>query len=225
MRIAAIAVDTGGQHTSAVYAQLRRLHDRRIVPVKGIGGWNRTAPVAGPTMVDVNFAGKKITRGLRLWTVSVDVFKAELYRRLWLSRGEDGSFPPGWVHLPDGMDAEQVKQLVAEELITIKDRRGFARIEWRRLRANEMLDLAVYSRAALSVLGSDRYGERFWALLKDRADSDNALPRAVGPAPAPAPSPPVPGGPVYAPPPAPAGFTITIDRPARRGRTGRLAGA
>jgi phage terminase large subunit GpA-like protein len=61
------------------------------------------------------------------------------------------------------MDAEQVKQLVAEELVTIKDRRGFSRMEWRRLRANEQLDLCVYARAALSVLGADRYGDRFWA--------------------------------------------------------------
>ena len=162
MRISAIAVDTGGQHTSAVYAQLRRLHDRRIIPIKGVSGWNRSTPVTGPTMVDISVNGRKITRGLRLWTVSVDVFKAELYRRLWLARGEDGSYPAGWVHLPDGMDAEQVKQLVAEELVTIQDRRGFSRMEWRRLRANEQLDLAVYSRAALSVLGSDRYGDRFW---------------------------------------------------------------
>jgi phage terminase large subunit GpA-like protein len=163
MKISAIAVDTGGQHTSSVYNQLRQMHDRRIIPVKGVGGWNKASPVTGPTMVDISVNGRKITRGLRLWTVAVDVFKAELYRRLWLARGEDGSFPPGWVHLPEGMDAEQVKQLVAEELVTIKDRRGFSRIEWRRLRANEQLDLCVYSRAALSVLGSDRYGDRFWA--------------------------------------------------------------
>ncbi len=165
MRIAAIGVDTGGQHTSAIYSQLRKLHDRRVIPLKGIGGWNRSAPVTGPSMVDVNYNGQKVSRGLRLWSVSVDVFKSELYRRLWLTRNEDGSFPAGWVHLPEAMDAEQIKQLVAEELITIKDRRGFSRVEWRRLRANEQLDLAVYARAALSVLGSDRYGERFWSRM------------------------------------------------------------
>jgi phage terminase large subunit GpA-like protein len=224
MRIAAIAVDTGGQHTSAVYAQLRRLHDRRIVPVKGIGGWNRSAPVSGPVMVDVNFQGRKITRGLRLWTVSVDVFKAELYRRLWLTRGEDGSYPAGWVHLSDGMGAEQVKQLVAEELITIKDRRGFSRMEWRRLRANEQLDLAVYARAALSVLGSDRYGERFWTRLKGREEAE-ATPRRPPQVSPPPPSAPVPQGPVYAPPPPPTGVTITVEQTARRGLVGRLAGA
>lgn len=165
MRIAKAAADTGGQHTAGVYAQLRRLRDPRILPIKGVPGWNKASPVAGPTFVDVTAGGKKIPRGLKLWTVAVDVFKADLYRRLWLGRGDSEGFPPGWVHLPDGLEGEQVKQLVAEQLVTMKDRRGFARQEWQKLRANEQLDMAVYARGALSVLGSDRYGERFWKSL------------------------------------------------------------
>lgn len=224
MRIAAIGVDTGGAHTSAVYAQLRRLHDRRVIPMKGIGGWNRAAPVTGPTMVDITLDGRKITRGLRLWSVSVDVFKGELYRRLHLARGEDGSFPAGWVHLPAGMDAEQVKQLVAEELVTIKDRRGFARMEWQKRRPNEQLDMAVYARAALTVLGADRYGDRFWARLKEKALAPPPAtpPAASAPAPADVPMPPAVQGPVYD---RPAGVQITVEGPPRRKFAGRMAGA
>jgi phage terminase large subunit GpA-like protein len=162
IRISRAAADTGGQHTAGVYTQLRRLRHPRLVPIKGVPGWNKSAPVNGPTMVDVTEAGRKIKRGLRLWTVAVDVFKSELYRRLWLSRGENAGYPAGWVHLPEGMDAEQVKQLVAEELVTVQDRRGFSKMEWKKTRANEQLDMCVYARAALSVLGSDRYGDRFW---------------------------------------------------------------
>ncbi len=162
MRIAKAGADTGGQHTQGVYAQLRRLRDSRLMPLKGVPGWNKASPVAGPTPVDVTAGGKKIARGLRLWTVAVDVFKAELYRRLWLKPNEDATLPAGWVHLPVGMAAEQIKQLVAEQLVTVNNRHGFARQEWQKLRANEQLDMAVYARAALSVLGSDRYGERFW---------------------------------------------------------------
>jgi phage terminase large subunit GpA-like protein len=162
MRIARAGADTGGQHTQGVYAQLRRLHDPRLMPLKGVGGWNKASPVVGPTPVDITIGGRKIARGLRLWTVAVDVFKAELYRRLWLKPLDNGALPTGWVHLPEGMSVEQVKQLVAEQLVTKNDRRGFARREWEKLRANEQLDMAVYARAALSVLGSDRYGEGFW---------------------------------------------------------------
>lgn len=166
MRVSRWAPDTGGQHTAGVYAQLRRLGDPRCVPVKGVAGWNKASPVLGPTFVDVTAGGAKIKRGLRLWTVAVDVFKADLFRRLHLARVDEG-FPPGWVHLPEWMDAEAVQQIVAEQLVTVNDRRGFGRQEWRKLRANEQLDLAVYARAALSVMGADRMGERFWARFVD----------------------------------------------------------
>jgi phage terminase large subunit GpA-like protein len=73
------------------------------------------------------------------------------------------------VHLPQGIEAEWVKQLVAEQLHTVKDRRGFARQEWAKLRErNEALDCAVLARAALWLLGADRYGERFWQQLREQ---------------------------------------------------------
>jgi len=72
------------------------------------------------------------------------------------------------VHLPRGIEAEWVKQLVAEQLRSVKDKRGFARQEWAKLRErNEALDCAVLARAALWLLGADRYGERFWAQLRE----------------------------------------------------------
>lgn len=203
MRIAKMAVDTGGQHTAGIYAQLRRLRDPRIVPIKGVPGWNRASPVTGPTLVDVTEHGRKLRRSLRLWTVAVDVFKADLYRRLHLSR-EGDAFPAGWVHLPEWMDPEQIQQLCAEQLVTVNDRKGFARQEWRKMRANEQLDMAVYARAALSVLGSDRYGDRFWT----RYAREQGEP-AQAPIPRPEP-PPAAALPPVAAPAAPAAPAATI---------------
>jgi phage terminase large subunit GpA-like protein len=170
VRIARLCVDTGGRDTAAVYGHLRRLRDPRIAPTKGIDGWNRAQPVQGPTPVDALVNGQKLRRGLKLWTVSVSTWKADLYRRLWLGRGDAEEWPPGWVHLPRAIEVEWVKQLVAEQLRTTKDRRGFARQEWAKLRdRNEALDCAVLARAALWLLGADRYGEQFWARLRDEA--------------------------------------------------------
>lgn len=168
-RIERIGVDTGGLNTAAMYSQLRRLHDHRYMPLKGVDGWNKSAPVTGPTLVDVLENGRKLKRGIRLWTVAVSTFKADLYRRLWLTRDGVG-YPPGWVHLPEGLEPEAVQQLVAEQLVTVQSRTGFARHEWQKLRPrNEALDCAVYARAALSVLGADRYGENFWKRRPRRA--------------------------------------------------------
>ena len=46
-------------------------------------------------------------------------------------------------------------------------KRGFSRQEWAKLRdRNEALDCAVLARAALWLLGADRYGDRFWQRLR-----------------------------------------------------------
>jgi phage terminase large subunit GpA-like protein len=161
LRIMRAAVDTGFS-AATVYAQLRRLRDPRLLPIKGVDRWGSAAPVTGPTAVDVTESGRKVRGGLKIWTVAVSALKAELYRRLWLKR-EGDEFPAGWVHLPTWVDAEVVKQLVSEQLVTVKDRRGFSRQEWQKLRErNEALDCAVYARAALWVAGADRKGGRFW---------------------------------------------------------------
>jgi phage terminase large subunit GpA-like protein len=123
--------------------------------------------------VDATEGGKRIRRGARLWTVAVSTFKAETYRFLRLERptadelASGASFPPGTVHLPDWVDDEWLKQFVAEQLVTVKTKRGFARLEWQKLRErNEALDCRVYARAAVWIVGADRWSEARWADLE-----------------------------------------------------------
>ena len=165
LRVLRCGVDTG-YNTAAVYAQLRRLHDSRILPLKGADRIGATVPITGPTSVDVTERGAKVRGGLKLWTLSASQLKGELYRRLWLSRSDEG-FPAGWVHLPKWLPVEAFKQLVAEQLVTVKDKHGRHRQEWRPLRErNEALDCAVYARAALWIAGADRHGDLFWRTLE-----------------------------------------------------------
>jgi phage terminase large subunit GpA-like protein len=78
-----------------------------------------------------------------------------------------------------------VKQLVAEQLVTVKTRRGFTRLEWQRLRErNEALDCRVYARAAAWIAGIDRWTERRSHELERQlgietklADSPSRIPR------------------------------------------------
>jgi phage terminase large subunit GpA-like protein len=70
---------------------------------------------------------------------------------------------------PEGMTRtpEWVKQLVGEQLVTVKTRRGFTRLEWQKLRErNEALDCRVYARAAAWIAGIDRWAERKWLELE-----------------------------------------------------------
>jgi phage terminase large subunit GpA-like protein len=159
LRIARLAIDTGYE----------------APPVKGVEGFNRSSPVSGPTFVDATEGGKRLRRGARLWTVAVSTFKAETYRFLRLERpteedmAEGAAFPPGSVHLPHWVENEWLKQFAAEQLVTVRTKRGFARLEWQKLRErNEALDCRVYARAAAWIAGADRWTDEKWRDLEDQ---------------------------------------------------------
>ncbi len=73
------------------------------------------------------------------------------------------------MHLPHWADAEWLKQFVAEQLVTVRNKRGFARLEWQKLRErNEALDARVYARAAAWIAGADRWSEATWRDLEQQ---------------------------------------------------------
>jgi phage terminase large subunit GpA-like protein len=175
MTLAKLAIDTGYE-SAAVYAWARKQGIAQVAPVKGLEGFNRATPVSGPTFVDATVNGRKLKRGARLWTVATATFKAETYRYLRIERpsNEDRALgvtdPAGTIHLPDWADSEWLKQLVGEQLVTTRNKRGFARQEWQKLRErNEALDTRVYARAAAWILGADRFDERMWRQLEKQA--------------------------------------------------------
>jgi phage terminase large subunit GpA-like protein len=173
--LAKFAIDAGYE-AAAVYAWARQAGFAQVAPIKGVEGFNRAAPVIGPSFVDATEGGKKIRRGARLWTVAVATFKSETYRFLRHSRPTDEEIangakaPAGFVHLPQGVEAEWVKQLVAEQLVTVTTKRGFQRLEWQKSRErNEALDCRVYARAAAWIAGADRWSEAMWRSLEKQA--------------------------------------------------------
>jgi len=172
LKVARLAIDSGYE-ASAVYTWGRKMGVGQVSPIKGVEGFNRSSPVSGPTLVDATEGGKKVHRGARLWTVAVSTFKTETYRFLRLERPTDEElaegvrFPAGTVHLPSWADSEWCKQFVAEQLVTVKNRRGFSKLEWQKLRErNEALDCRVYARAAAWIAGADRWPEAKWKDLE-----------------------------------------------------------
>jgi phage terminase large subunit GpA-like protein len=172
MPLARFALDTGFA-TQEAYAFVRACRDSRVMAVKGVrsGAMGGAALIGTPTAVDVSQAGKKLRRGIKVYSVAVGIAKLEFYNNLRKSAdvGEDGStlvFPAGFVHLPK-IDAEFIQQLCAEQLITRRDRNGFPIREWQKMRErNEALDCYVYARAAASSAGLDRFEERHWRELE-----------------------------------------------------------
>jgi phage terminase large subunit GpA-like protein len=160
--------------TQHVYAWARMQNKQTVLAIKGVPQYDRTVPVSGPTYIEVMQNGKKIKRGIALWTVSSSFFKRELYKHLNLPKPTDeereqgAQYPAGFVHLSHAAGDEWCKQLVAEQQVVVRSRRGFAtRTEWRQLRPrNEALDCRVYARAATWLAGADRWVEARWRDLE-----------------------------------------------------------
>lgn len=168
MPISMLAIDSSA-FTQPVYDWARRHPLSQVIAIKGVGGARALIGAASP--VDINFRGKRLTRGYRMWPVGVDIAKSELYGWLRLVHTE-GDPPPGYCHFPEH-DPEFFKQLTAEHLVTVTNKRTHRRsLEWQVIpnRENHALDCRVYARAAAAVLGIDRL---------PRADRAPAPPRPV----------------------------------------------
>ena len=166
--LARFAIDTGFA-TQEAYAFVRACRDSRVMAVKGAA--RGAALVGTPTAVDVTIAGRKLRRGVKVYTVVVGIAKQELYQHLRLhsdvaADGLTSVYPAGYIHLPK-VDAEYLQQLCAEQLVTRRDRNGYAVREWQKLRErNEALDCYVYARAAAAAAGLDRFEARHWRELE-----------------------------------------------------------
>ncbi len=216
MQLSKLAIDTGYE-APAVYAWSRAVGTAQVAPIKGVETFNRATPVSGPTFVDATIGGKRLRRGARLWTIAVSTFKAETYRFLRLERPSDEDRAlgvcdaPGTMHLPSWTDTEWLKQLVAEQMVTVRNKRGFGHQEWQKMRErNEALDCRVYARAAAWILGADRWDEATWRSLEAQAGVETK-PKVTAIAEAEPPEPQAPSAPT-------AGAVLTP----RRRRTGAV---
>lgn len=160
------AVDSG-YRTQKVYAWVRKFSPDRVVAVKGDS--SKTSIISTPTAVDVTVKGRRFRRGLKIWSVGVDILKTELYGYLRLDKPEDGKpYPNGYCHFPE-YSLDFFKQLTAEELRAIVNKKGFTVYEFVKVRdRNEALDCRVYARAATAIIGADRFKEKHWSALEGR---------------------------------------------------------
>jgi len=126
--------------------------------------------ISSPRAVDVNLGGKRIARGLKLWTIGTDIAKSELYGWLRQDKPSEGDMPVGWAEWPE-YEEEYFKQLTAEQVVSSKVR-GYTKFAWQKVRQrNEALDIRVMNRAAASMVGIDRWKEENWADLEQTMGS------------------------------------------------------
>lgn len=165
LRIEMLAVDSG-YNTQTVYAWARRYPMNRVIAIKGQESGH--VLVSPPTPVEMSRRGRKLKGAYRVWPVCGHVAKSELYGWLSLPMPTSGEgYPPGFLHFPE-LAEEYFRELTAEHLVAVKNRRGFVRLEWALIpnRRNDWLDARGYSRAAAAVVGLDRFAESDWLALE-----------------------------------------------------------
>ena len=212
MLIEATGIDTGGHNTHAVYNYCRAHSHAHVLALKGESQYGR--PVIGkPSQIDINWRGRTIARGVKLWKVGTDTAKHLLHGRMRITQ-----VGPGYVHVPASLKAtDEFEQMTAARLMPATVN-GRAVMRWITPagQREEAGDCMVYAYAAACWLGIQTYREPGWA----RREAKYA-PRAPGLFDQPAPS-------IESPVPTPTNAdtpqTATPDRAARHAPEPRPAG-
>jgi phage terminase large subunit GpA-like protein len=168
MPIRRLAIDSGYQ-AQRVYEWARTHRFGPVTVIKG-GPATQTATISQPSPVEITVGGRKLDAGVKVVSLNVAHFKAELYGILRLDapnveRGEE--YPDGWLSIPELPDTQEFcQQITAEQLVT-RTVKGYARRDWEKTRPrNEALDTWVYARAAAQMQGVDRYQDGNWSVLE-----------------------------------------------------------
>ncbi len=158
--ISAVGIDTQGHFTHQAYNFCRLRAHRRIYAVRGDPKDGQTVKRTA-SLQDVNFRGKIIKSGVKLWHVGTDTAKDLLHSRLSLI-----SPGPGCVHLSDELSDDFFDQLTAEARKKVKTARGDVS-RWVKIRPrNETLDCTVYAIFAAHMRDFHRYTARMWDRLE-----------------------------------------------------------
>jgi phage terminase large subunit GpA-like protein len=166
LRLAQVAIDSGGHATHEVYQYARERRDQYVVAIKGSSRRSQAVVNKG-TPQDVNWKGKTIKRGVVLYQVGTDTVKTTLFGRL--RHNKPG---PGYMHFGLAGDDEWCSQVTSEKQ-QLRYVKGFPVREWIKNPSarNEALDCMVYAYAALQ-LASRRYAKAtMWEKLKLQLDA------------------------------------------------------
>jgi terminase, large subunit len=162
LQIEASAIDTGGHYTHQAYNFCRQRVRRKVFAVKGDSQQGK--PVKGRSSTqDVNWRGKVIKRGVKLWLVGTDTAKDLLHGRLQIAH--PGA---GYIHFSKELPSTFYQQLTAEHRILAKTQSG-DQYRWVKPsgRRNEVLDCTVYAMFCAQQLDLNKFTDRMWQRLEE----------------------------------------------------------
>jgi phage terminase large subunit GpA-like protein len=167
----AFGIDSGGHHTQDVYNFGARQTRRTFLVTKGANVRNRPIIASKPSVQDIDWQGKRVEEGVRLWTIGTDTAKDHIFNRLKMAQG------PGALHWFAGLDLEAYEQLLIEKPVVrwSKGRKIREYVKPNGAR-NEFLDCLTGNLAMAHHLGLHRWGPPDWAQLRA-----NLIPKGATP--------------------------------------------
>ena len=158
IRIKTTCVDTG-YLTHDVYMQVRKRRSLNVFGVKGQAGQGKMF-ISRPRYMEINYRGKTIKNGIKLYVLAVDLGKETLFNRSKIEiPGEK------YINFPRGIDSNYFQGFCSEVLVK-KHRSGQYYYAWEKIPGvynNEPLDTALYSMAAAHLAGVTRIN---WSSLE-----------------------------------------------------------
>lgn len=163
MPIRKLAVDSSDQ-TTTVYQWVAAQPADQVMAVKGKDVGDLLVQSALPIQIKAD--GKKRARATKLWRVSLNIAKPELYAQLRYELDPEQPTPRGYIHFPE-LDEEFFKQLTGEQLVFKRDKKGKVTSIWEKTRPRvEVLDCTVYAMAAAYMLRLYDFREENWSDLE-----------------------------------------------------------
>lgn len=159
--ISATSIDSSDQ-TQAVYNWVNKA--QHVLPnlraIKGDG--NDNVPIVGPSSLqEINWRGRKVARGIKLWRVGTDAAKDLLLGQLSIEHPG-----PGYIHFSDELPREFYEQLTAEQRVLAKVQ-GREQYRWiKRRPRNEQLDNRNYALHAAMGQGLHKWTDAQWSRLE-----------------------------------------------------------
>ena len=161
MKISAVAIDTGGHYTHDVYNFCRKHAAEKYFAIKGDSKDGK--PISGKSSsMDINFRGRIIKHGVKLWFVGTDTAKDLIFGRLKLEKPG-----PGYIHFSNELPLAFYNGLTSEVRRTVRTTKGeFSR--WVQVtQRNEPLDTLVYAIFASQKLNHHHRTENQWLRVED----------------------------------------------------------
>ena len=146
LKVSLACIDTG-YLTQDVYGQVKKRS--RWYAVKGKAG-DRVF-VSRPSWQELNWRGRALKRGIKLYVLGVDKAKELLYSRSRITQGDR------CLHFPNDTDASWFEGFCSEVQVA-KTVSGRLQYRWEKLNgiANEPLDTTIYALAAAELCGLSR---------------------------------------------------------------------